>query len=187
MAVLQPKIYFSSCAMRLSALVCRGTDWWALPPMAPHLWQAKKNGLVALVQRKLEEENADPAVVLHCIIHQQALCGKCLKYEHVMSVVLKCVNYIRSRSLQHRQFRAFLEEIESTYGDVLYFTEVRWLSRGNVLKRFFDLRAELKRFMEDGFVENSAFCKKPQSFHYMQISCGGGHSIQCWWICLCYW
>ncbi len=117
----------------------------------------KKNGLVALVQRKLEEENADPAVVLHCIIHQQALCSKCLKYEHVMSVVLKCINYIRSRSLQHRQFRAFLEEIEATYGDVLYFTEVRWLSRGNVLKRFFDLRTEVKRFMEDGRMDVPEF------------------------------
>ncbi len=117
----------------------------------------KKNGLVALVQRKLEEENADPAVVLHCIIHQQALCSKCLKYEHVMSVVLKCINYIRSRSLQHLQFRAFLEEIEATYGDVLYFTEVRWLSRGNVLKRFFDLRTEVKRFMEDGRMDVPEF------------------------------
>ncbi len=67
-----------------------------------------------------------------------------------MSVVLKCINYIRSRSLQHHQFRAFLEEIESAYGDVLYFTEVRWLRRGNVLKRFFELRSEVKRFMEDG-------------------------------------
>lgn len=67
-----------------------------------------------------------------------------------MSVILKCVNYIRSSGLQHRQFRAFLEEIEASYGDILYFTEVRWLSRGNVLKRFFELRVEVKRFMEDG-------------------------------------
>lgn len=74
-----------------------------------------------------------------------------------MSVVLKCINYIRSRSLQHRQFRAFLEEIESTYGDVLYFTEVRWLSRGNVLKRFFELKAEVKRFMEDGRMDVPEF------------------------------
>ncbi|XP_073714015.1 general transcription factor II-I repeat domain-containing protein 2B-like [Misgurnus anguillicaudatus] len=119
----------------------------------------RKNGLVALVQKKLEEENADPAVVLHCIIHQHALCSKCLKYEHVMSVsvVLKCINYIRSRSLQQHQFQAFLEEIESTYSDVLYFTEVRWLSRGNVLKRFFELRAEVKRFMEDGRMDVPEF------------------------------
>lgn len=108
----------------------------------------RKNGLVALVQRKLEEEGVEKAIALNCIIHQQALCSKCLKFDNVMSVVVKCINQIRSRGLKHRRFRAFLEEMESEYEDVLYFTEVRWLSRGNVLKRFFELRAEVKAFME---------------------------------------
>ena len=38
--------------------------------------------------------------------------------------------------------------MESEYEDVLCFTEVRWFSRGNVLKRFFELRAEVKAFMQ---------------------------------------
>ncbi|XP_071059422.1 general transcription factor II-I repeat domain-containing protein 2A-like [Pseudochaenichthys georgianus] len=103
----------------------------------------RKHGLVALVQRKLEEE----AIALHCIIHQQALCSTCLKFDNVMSVVVKCINHIRSRGSKHRQVRALLEEIESEYEDGLYFTEVRWLSRGHVLKRFFELRTELNVFM----------------------------------------
>ena len=38
---------------------------------------------------------------------------------------------------------------ESTYEDVLYYTEVHWLSKGGqVLKRFYELRAEVKTFME---------------------------------------
>lgn len=84
------------------------------------------------------------AIALHCIIHQQVLCSKCLKFDNVMSMVVKCINQIRSRGLKHRRFRAFLEEMESEDGDVLDFTEVRWLSRGNVLKRVFELRAEVK-------------------------------------------
>ncbi|KAL3841593.1 hypothetical protein ACJMK2_019710 [Sinanodonta woodiana] len=111
------------------------------------------NGLVARVQRKLEEEGVEKAVALHCIIHQQAICSKCLTFDNVMSDVVKYINHIRSRGLKHRQFRAFLEEIESAYEDVIYFTEVCWLSRGNVLKRFYELRAETKAFMEkDGVV-----------------------------------
>lgn len=102
---------------------------------------------MAFIQRKLEEEGVEEAIALHCIIHQQALCTKCLKFDNVMSDV-KCINHIRCTALKHRQFRAFLEEIQSAYEDVLYFTEVRWFSRGNVLKRFFELRAEMKAFME---------------------------------------
>lgn len=86
--------------------------------------------------KKLEEEGVEEAIALHCIIHQQVLCSKCLKFDNVMSMVVKCINQIRSRGLKHRRFRAFLEEMESEDGDVLDFTEVRWLSRGNVLKRF---------------------------------------------------
>ena len=105
----------------------------------------RRNGLVALV---LEEEGVDEAIALHCIIHQQALCSNCLKFDNVISIVVKCINYIRCRGLKYREFCAFLEEIESAYEDVLHFIEVRWLSRGNILKRFFELRAEVKAFME---------------------------------------
>ena len=84
----------------------------------------------------------------HCIIHQEALCGKVLGMGHVMTDVTKTVNFIRSRGLNHRQFRAFLEEENSVYEDVPYHTEVRLLSRGKVLRRFCDTRVEIARFME---------------------------------------
>ncbi|KAM3838371.1 general transcription factor II-I repeat domain-containing protein 2A-like [Diretmus argenteus] len=139
-----------------NAITDAGLPWKRLVGLttdgAPSM-TGKRNGLVALVQRKLEEEGVEEAIALHCIIHQQALASKCLKFEHVMSVVVKTVNHIRSRGLKHRQFRTFLEEIESEYEDVVYFTEVRWLSRGNVLKRFFELRSEIKAFMKQDGME----------------------------------
>ncbi|XP_063601121.1 uncharacterized protein LOC134777214 [Penaeus indicus] len=71
------------------------------------------------------DEGVEEAIALHYIIHQQALCSKCLKVDNVMTVVVKCINQIRSRGLKHRRFRAFfLEEIESEYGDVLCFTDL---------------------------------------------------------------
>lgn len=38
--------------------------------------------------------------------------------------------------------------LESAYEDVLYYTEVRWLSRGRVLRRFFDLLPEINIFLQ---------------------------------------
>uniref|UniRef100_A0A674JUH9 SPIN-DOC-like zinc-finger domain-containing protein n=1 Tax=Terrapene triunguis TaxID=2587831 RepID=A0A674JUH9_9SAUR len=86
----------------------------------------------------------------HCIIHQQVLCSKVLKFEHVMSVVVSIVNLIRSRGLKHRTFRAFLEGEDAECSDLIYHTEVRWLSRGRVLQRFVALKEEIAKFLENG-------------------------------------
>lgn len=68
--------------------------------------------------------------------------------QDVMSVVVKTVNFIKSRGLNHRQFQEFLKETNAEYGDITYFCDVRWLSRGKMLKRAFDLRNEIAAFIQ---------------------------------------
>ncbi|KAF7645378.1 hypothetical protein LDENG_00205800 [Lucifuga dentata] len=58
------------------------------------------------------------------------------------------VNFIRARALNHRQFVALLEEQDSEHGDIGYHAAVRWLSLGKVLKRVWDLSAEIQDFCE---------------------------------------
>ena len=65
-----------------------------------------------------------------------------------MDLAVKTVNFIRSPGLNHRQFKSFLVDIDSEYGELLYHTEERWLSRGKVLKRFFAFRNKIALFME---------------------------------------
>jgi hypothetical protein len=48
----------------------------------------------------------------------------------------------KSKALNHRQFKQLLEELETEYGDLVYYCKVRWLSKGNMLKRFFELKEE---------------------------------------------
>jgi len=70
-----------------------------------------------------------------------------MNLEHVVFIVTKTVNFIRPHGLKHRQFIEFLNEIESEHKDVLYHNQVRWLSRGKVLKRILDLRRENQIFV----------------------------------------
>ncbi|MBN3278313.1 GT2D2 protein, partial [Polyodon spathula] len=75
----------------------------------------------------------------HCIIHLQTLCAKVLNFQHVMSVVVKIVNSIRARALQHRLFKTLL------YSDLILNSEVQWLSKGKVLECFQELLPKIKK------------------------------------------
>ncbi|XP_072239317.1 general transcription factor II-I repeat domain-containing protein 2-like [Leuresthes tenuis] len=115
---------------------------------APAMCSAK-SGLVGRMRVKMQEENCTGELTAyHCIIHQEALCGKVLKMDHVMSTVTQTVNFIRAKGLNHRQFRSFMREIDSEFADIPYHTEVRWLSRGKVLNRVFELSNEICQFMD---------------------------------------
>jgi len=105
-------------------------------------------GVVGLLKEKRNQLCLSrPFTAVHCIVHQEALCAKSLQMKDVMDVVVKTVNFIRARGLNHRQFTSFLTLLDTEYGELLYHTEVRWLSRGNVLQRFFALRQEIALFM----------------------------------------
>nr|XP_022900894.1 general transcription factor II-I repeat domain-containing protein 2A-like [Onthophagus taurus] len=84
------------------------------------------SGLVTLLKKHLQEKNinAEDLMQFHCIIHQEALCSKKIEFQNVMKVVVSTVNFIKSRGLNHRQFKQFLDDIESEYGDLLYYTEL---------------------------------------------------------------
>ncbi|UYV80144.1 EPM2AIP1 [Cordylochernes scorpioides] len=107
----------------------------------------KDKGVVALVSKAVENDGGSKPLVLHCIIHQQSLCGKCLDMSDVLKPVISTVNFIRSFGLNHRQFRQFIAEIGET--DLPYHTAVRWLSCGKVLQRFFELRAAIEIFLNE--------------------------------------
>ena len=109
----------------------------------------KNKSAVALLQKHLEElERDDKITKVHCLIHQEALCAKTTNLKSVMVTVVKAVNMIFSHKLNHRQFRQLLQEAENQYGNVLHFCDVRWLSRGAVLSRVYELRNETAIFLK---------------------------------------
>ncbi|XP_053785831.1 general transcription factor II-I repeat domain-containing protein 2B [Desmodus rotundus] len=126
-------------------------DWSKLVSVAstgtPAMVDAN-NGLVTKLKSKVAMvcKGSDLKSIC-CIIHPESLCAQKLKMDHVMNVVVNSVNWICSRGLNHSEFTTLLYELDSQYGSLLYYTEIKWLSRGLVLKRFFESLEEIDSFM----------------------------------------
>ena len=101
-----------------------------------------------LTPQKLDTVGAQDVAVSHCTIHQEHLCTNVMQFVEAMKNIVKCVNYIRGRGLNHRQFKAFLEYLNCDYPIVVYFSAVHWLSRAAMLKRLLNIRQQTKLFMK---------------------------------------
>ena len=62
--------------------------------------------------------------------------------------VPKMVNYIKSGALNTRLFKELCKDMNSDHEVLLFYTAVRWLSKGNVVNRVFELKDEIKMFLE---------------------------------------
>ncbi|KAF2345157.1 protein of unknown function DUF4371 [Trinorchestia longiramus] len=120
----------------------------------------QKSGFSLLVKA-----NAPHIIVTHCVLHRHALATKTLppKLAEVLKIIVECVNYGRKRALNHRIFKELCNEIGSESEVLLYHSNVRWLSRGNVLNCVFVVRVKLALFLQEyqhchaDYFENSEF------------------------------
>ena len=99
----------------------------------------KHNGFITLFKESVDHE----ILSYHCLIHQQQLCAQKLNMKHLMTDLVKAVNFIRSQGLNHREFKAFLDKVGSGYEDVVYLSKVGWLNKAATLKRFQSLLPEV--------------------------------------------
>ena len=88
---------------------------------------------------------------MHCMIHREVLAAKHLGQSlcDVLSSCVKIVNSIKDRPLQSRMFSKLCNELGSEHSSLLLHTEVRWLSRGKIVERVFELREELLIFLKE--------------------------------------
>lgn len=65
-----------------------------------------------------------------------------------MTDIIGVVNFIKTRPLKTRVFSAVCEEMRAEHKAVLFHSEARWLSRGKVLSRVFELGEQIRVFLE---------------------------------------
>ena len=88
---------------------------------------------------------------VHCFIHRLALSTKVLpsKLISCLNQIIKMVNVVKTSALNTRLFKLICEDLGSDHTCLLHHTEMRWLSRGNITKRLFQLRDELLVFLRE--------------------------------------
>uniref|UniRef100_G3NBB9 SPIN-DOC-like zinc-finger domain-containing protein n=1 Tax=Gasterosteus aculeatus TaxID=69293 RepID=G3NBB9_GASAC len=126
---------------KLSAVVTDG---------APAM-QGRRTGFAGLLQ-----QSGVNCPIMHCIIHQEALCAKKLNFNHLTDLVTKVTHLIRegNRSLSHRRCGRRIWGFTNAH-------LVRWISRGKCLERFFALRSQIPVFLGDSVRgDMSANCRK---------------------------
>jgi hypothetical protein len=73
----------------------------------------------------------------------------CPELNEVLNVLIKSVNYIKTRPLKSRLFAQICEEIGAQHKSLLFYCNSHWLSRGNVVAHVYDLQEELALYLEE--------------------------------------
>lgn len=103
--------------------------------------------MVGFVREKVEH-TGENLMAYHCIIYQEALCGKVLDNGH-------CNDSCKQKSKLYSSLGFESPAIQGTFRggkpheDVPFHTEVHWISWGKVLQIFYDTRIEITRFMDN--------------------------------------
>ena len=85
----------------------------------------------------------------HCCLHRQVLSSKAMPGELATTFnhIVEAINAIKSSATNSRLFTELCGVQETSYETLLFFTAVRWLSRGKAVLRVFELRAVIAEFL----------------------------------------
>ena len=128
----------------------------------PILLSCKAHDLFAILNNFFEENNVDwkycirlcTAVIClvastgyerhcakwtHCLIHREALASQQPNSDlnEVLKIVVKIVNFIKTRLLKARLFQCLCDKLGAEDNNLLFHCNPRWLSEGKVLFRVY--------------------------------------------------
>ncbi|KAL0879657.1 hypothetical protein ABMA27_003372 [Loxostege sticticalis] len=103
-----------------------------------HFMVGSRKGFIGILNERATELNVqkDDVIVLHCIIHQQNLCSKSIRLQNVMGLVVKTINFIRSRassrhfwmtSLPNKMIREIADFMEIKEKHIPELSDPKWL------------------------------------------------------------
>ncbi|KAF0749126.1 SCAN domain-containing protein 3-like [Aphis craccivora] len=123
----------------------------------------KFKGFVAKVKQNFPNVGST-----HCFRHHEALMVKTIPAElkSVLNLVVNMVNFVKSRALKTRLLKEMCHEAGSKYDTLVLHTEIRWLLKGKVLQRFYELKNELSKLFSTekpdfaAYLNDTEWCAK---------------------------
>ena len=111
-----------------------------------HVQQIAPRGFLSYLKKAVPK-----VLTVHCVIHRQHLVAKNLseKLHESLSSVITAVNKIKANALNSRLFHQLCIENDEDFQCLLLHTEVRWLSKGSCLKRFYTLFNSVLDFFQE--------------------------------------
>lgn len=112
---------------------------------------ASITGRHSRVLRKLLEVTDNGAVWNHRFIHREAFASREIPQNlmEVLKNAVKVANFIKGSPLNNQLLETFCSEIGTNRTHLLYHTKDRWLSRGKILGRVYELRNEIHTFLTE--------------------------------------
>ena len=122
-------------------------------------------GLKSSFIKRVKEKNSS-VISTHCILHREALAARTLPHEmkEALDISTEIVNYIKAGSLGSRLFKVLCQDMESEHVALLFHTNIRWLSKGNMLKRLHESKEEAAVFLDSRKKRNLSEKFQSQSF-----------------------
>ncbi|KFD46343.1 LOW QUALITY PROTEIN: hypothetical protein M514_12759 [Trichuris suis] len=100
--------------------------------------------------RSIDEKVVPHVLAIRCVLHRQNLVARRLseRLHRSLQYLIAAVNRIRCKSLSDSLFRQLCDQNDEDFHRLLLHTEVRWLSKGACLTRFYNLFTSLLEFFE---------------------------------------
>ena len=130
--------YFQKKSIPLTNIISCATD--GAPSMV-----GRHRGFLSYLNKAVPK-----VLTVHCVIRRQHLVAKNLseKLHESLSTVITAVNKIKANALNSRLFHQLCIENED-FQCLLLHTEVRWLLKGNCLKRFYTVFNSVLNFFKN--------------------------------------
>ncbi|XP_029803708.1 zinc finger MYM-type protein 6 isoform X2 [Suricata suricatta] len=110
---------------------------------------ASMAGRCSSLRAKIQEIATNTVAFTHCFIHREQLAAEKLSpcLHKILLQSAQILSFIKSNASNSRMLTILYEEMGSEHVNLPLHAEVRWISRGRILTRLFELRHEIEIFL----------------------------------------